>query len=560
MKRRHFLQISAGTLAAAAISRPLRTLAKNPLARQQLRFPPVLNSSTLRAYEASVPVWGNNTTTRAFTLNGSFPSPSIIARKGDRIQIQLQNDLPQEHIIHWHGLIVPWLMDGHPMYQIQRGQTYDYDFRIVQRAGTYFYHSHTLHLTAEQTYRGIGGFFIVHDDEEENLGLPHGDFDIPLALQDRRPASDQQAFSYNPTMRDIMTGYMGDAVVVNGTANATFDVHRTWYRFRLLNASNARIYLIAFEPDLSFYLIATDGGLLEQPTEVSELFLAPGERVEIMVNFAQRPLNSTVYMVTKAFDIGEPPMSDQGRYMEVLELKINGTQQSNGSLPNSLSTIERYDPQKARRTRTFNLTMFMMQPRINGIQYQLTRIDEQIPLDELEIWEFVNNSQMSHPMHVHNVQFQVFERILNGQKQPLFPTDYGWKDTVLVRPRETVRVLIKFEPRYTGTYLFHCHNLEHEDADMMLNIELYGKVTGVGDKEPRALTAFYDPLSEQLFVQFPKTSRVRTAQVVNVRGQVVYRDEVKPGQTSLRLSTHSWSSGVYWIQIGTWQYQFRVWR
>ena len=559
MDRRDFLRLSTAAVVGAALQKPFQSFGRIPLAKQTLRFPPVLNSSTLRAYETQVEVW-DNYQTRAFTLNGVYPSPTIVARTGDRIQVQLQNDLPQDHIIHWHGLIVPWTMDGHPMHQIQRGQTYDYDFRIVQRAGTYFYHSHTLHLTAEQTYRGIGGFFIVHDDEEENLGLPHGDFDIPLALQDRRPNSDRQAFSYNPTMRDIMTGYMGDAVLVNGTPNATFNVNRTWYRFRLLNASNARIYLIAFEPAISFHLIATDGGLLEQPIEVSELFLAPGERAEIMVNFTQRPLNSTVRMVTKAFDIGEPPMSDQGRYMEVLELNINGTQQSNGSLPSTLSTIDRYDPQKARRTRTFNLTMFMMQPRINGIQYNLTRIDERIPLNELEIWEFVNNSNMSHPMHVHNVMFQVFQRIRNGQQQPLFPTDHGWKDTVLVRPRETVKVLVKFEPRYTGIYLFHCHNLEHEDADMMLNIELYGKVTGVSSRSPKALEAQYDPLTEQIVIAAPAASTQRPVNIVDIRGRTVFRGTMYPHQTQMRIDVRSFASGLYWIQVGTWQYQVRIWR
>jgi len=145
MKRRDFLRLSAAAFVGATFQRPLQSFGRIPLAKQTLRFPPVLN-----------------------------------------------------------GLIVPWLMDGHPMHQIQRGQTYDYDFYVVQRAGTYFYHSHTLHLTAEQTYRGIGGFFIVHDDEEENLGLPHGDFDIPLALQDRRPNSDRQAFSYNPTISILL--------------------------------------------------------------------------------------------------------------------------------------------------------------------------------------------------------------------------------------------------------------------------------------------------------------------------------------------------------------------
>jgi len=288
--------------------------------------------------------------------------------------------------------------------------------------------------------------------------------------------------------------------------------------------------------------------------------LAPGERAEIMVDFTQRPLNSTINMVTKAFDIGEPPMSDQGRYMQVLELNITGTQQSNGSLPSTLSTINRYDPQKARRTRTFNLTMFMMQPRINGIQYDLTRIDERIPLNELEIWEFVNNSNMSHPMHVHNVMFQVFQRIQNGQQQPLFPTDYGWKDTVLVRPRETVKVLVKFEPRYTGIYLFHCHNLEHEDADMMLNIELYGKVTGVSDRNPKVLEAHYDALTDQIVIVAPPAPSHRPVTIVDIRGRTLLRQQMYPHQTRIRVDARSFPTGVYWVQVGTWQYQVRIWR
>lgn len=416
-----------------------------------------------------------------FRFNGSIPGPTIRHIRGDDVDIRFNNEIGQESIIHWHGLIVPPAMDGHPRDVISSG-TYNYQFTLNQRSGTYWYHPHPHHITGEQVYRGLSGFYFIEDEEEKSLNLPKGQYEIPLVIQDRR-VNDSGEVVFNPTMPErMMTGLLGDLILVNGMPAPYHEVEPGLYRLRILNGSNARIYNIAFQNGAPFTVIGTDGGLLPKPIEASELLMAPGERADILVDFSDGFSDSVVQLISKSFEVpggggmmgmqnmmgGNGP--EQGTGFSLMEFRIRGkSERSLLTLPDQLSEANYPEASDADQIRPIRLAMEMMTGHtINGRLFEMERVDEQVIQGDTEIWEFINNSNVPHPMHVHAVQFKVLERSGN---RGLIPTETGWKDTVLVMPGETVRVIMKFDAQ-KGLYVFHCHNLEHEDNGMMANMEI----------------------------------------------------------------------------------------
>jgi len=414
----------------------------------------------------NVSIWPG-TTSRVFAINNSYPGPTVKVERGDFLTVKFINQLSEPSTIHWHGLVVPELMDGHPKDAVQPGASYTYSFPIIQRAGTYLYHSHAYMRTAAQVYKGFAGFVIVTDSAESALGLPAGVFDVPLVIQDRRSV-DAPQFTYNPTMMDVMNGYLGDLPLVNGTPDAYLDVSRTLYRFRLLNGSNARVYKIGLADNHVFHILSTDGGLKDEAVEATSFMLSPGERVEILMDFSSYTLGQSVLLKSLPFSGGIGQYA-QGLELNLLRFDVTGNNRSGGAVPSSLPPIAYHDPSKIVKTRTFALTSAMMGGhKINNVTFDLKRIDEQVPKNQLEEWVISNETDEYHPMHIHGLLFQVRSR--NGNST-LPPSEKGWKDTVLVNPRDTVKVLVSFDD-YDGIYLFHCHNLEHEDDGMMLNIRI----------------------------------------------------------------------------------------
>lgn len=458
---------------------PAKLFAQSP-AGNALRLPPTISGGTLTLAQSNVTVWPN-TTTQVIAINNSFPGPTVRIQKGQTLTVEFRNQLNQPSNIHWHGLVVPEKMDGHPKDAIAPGGSYTYTFPIIQRAGTYFYHAHPHEQTAAQVYKGFAGFFIIDDSDEAKLGLPVGNYDIPLVIQDRR-ASSQPQFTYDPTMMDVMNGFLGDLALVNGTPDAYLEVSRTLYRFRILSGSNARVYELAFSDNRAFHVIGTDGGLIDAPVQVTSSLLSPGERLDILVDFSPDQLGQSVSLKSLPFAAVGMETYRQGVEMNLLRFDVVRSESSGGNIPATLTPIDYYNPNDAARTRTFMLTMQMAMNgmhQINGNVFELNRIDETVPLRELERWQFVNYTDEFHPMHVHGVSFQVLNRSGNPN---LAPVDKGWKDTVLVNPNETVNVLIRFDT-YTGIYLLHCHNLEHEDDGMMLNLQV-SQETGVTEDSP----------------------------------------------------------------------------
>lgn len=412
-------------------------------------------------------------------IPGSYLGPTIHARRGQRVRVHYVNELPQESIIHWHGMHVPENADGHPRLAVSEGGEYVYDFTIMDRAGTYWYHPHPHGNTGEQVLRGMAGLFIVHDDEEDALGLPKYEYDIPLVIQDRYFGKENQFKYYK---KDVAVfGFMGDRYLVNGQPDFSLSVAARPYRLRLLNGSNARLYALRLSDEKPLSVIGTDGGLLDQPMEKGFVTLAAAQRRDIWLDFSAYSIGDEVTLVD--FDPTEP--DNQDKVKPVAVFMVDREESSDLILPQHLSAINphsREDAVNRDQPKLFELSMGMgMKWLINNQTFDMmgTNSLEEVKLGDLEIWEFSNQtghrmSAMQHPMHIHGLQFQVLER----ESSPDFhaennaihqgTVDAGWQDTVLVLPGEKVRVLLKFED-FEGLYMYHCHILEHEDMGMMRN-------------------------------------------------------------------------------------------
>ena len=416
---------------------------------------------------ANLTIWpGYSTAVSA--INGGVPGPTIRVQRGQEFTAQVQNSLGEPLVLHWHGVLAPEGMDGHPRDQVAAGQSYQVQFPIPQRASTCWYHAHTDQLTAEQAYAGVAGFFIIEDPAEAAFGLPSGNHDVPLVFTDKRVSASRQLV-YAPSMMDVMSGYLGDVMLVNGTPEAWLSVDRGLYRFRLLNGSNARIYKVALSDGRAFHLIGTDGGLLPAPVSVTSVMLAPGQRLEILVDFSSYSVGATLLLKSLSFPGGGGMMgSTQGLEMDLLRFYVDGAATGNATLPIALVPFTPFNSALAQRTRVFTLAMAGMVHTINGHLFSMARVDFTVPFGDLEIWEYRNTSTEPHPMHAHAALCQVLSR---SSSASLPPEDTGWKDTVLVNPGETVRMLTRFDT-HPGLFVHHCHNLEHEDSGMMQNFEV----------------------------------------------------------------------------------------
>jgi len=411
--------------------------------------------------------------------------PIIRVRNGQRLRIRFRNELPEASIVHWHGLHIVQAMDGHPMYAIGPGQRFVYEFQVDNRAGTYWFHPHPHERTGFQVYGGLAGLFIVSDDEEQAVALPRDEFDLAWVIQDRT-FDRANRLVYLQNMMQRMNGFMGERILVNGQPDFVQHVATAAYRVRILNGSNARIYKLARDDGRPLTVIGNDGGLLERPREQPFVTLAPAERVELWLDFSDRNVGDVLTLNSLAYRAGGGMGmmgggAGSGEFA-VLRVRVDRRISKGGSLPPRLSGITRYRAEEATNypePRVFQMQMGMGRAAINGRSFEMMEAvpHETVRLGDLEIWEFANDGgmmMMPHPMHVHNLQFQVLGRRIDPRlawtrDQLVSGTvDEGWKDVVLVMPGERVRVAVKFED-YTGLYLYHCHILEHEDMGMMRN-------------------------------------------------------------------------------------------
>lgn len=405
--------------------------------------------------------------------NGSYLGPIIRVRRGDEVKINVDNQLNEVTTVHWHGLDVEGEMDGGPHQRIEAKSEWNPHFTIDQPAATLWYHPHIMGTTGEQVYKGLAGLFYIEDEESDQLDIPkdYGVNDIPLIVQDKHITADGQ-IPYVLTMRDRMEGFMGDQVLINGKIDPEVNVKNEVIRFRILNGSNARSYEFNFEDGTEFYQIASDGGFLEESVAMTKLELAAAERAEILVDLSTKKPGDQLTFRDATDDL--------------MSIQVTGESESHSTIPDELVKIKDYSTEDVLHTREFVMTGVGPMVAINGKQMDMDRIDEKINSGELEEW-IVTNEGMSHnerpnrgnrrprggmgmmggmhstphPFHVHGTQFQIIER--NGETPP--PNEQGWKDTVMLKEGEEVRLLMKFNKE--GLFMYHCHILEHEDLGMM---------------------------------------------------------------------------------------------
>ncbi|MBI4469416.1 MAG: multicopper oxidase family protein [Acidobacteria bacterium] len=431
----------------------------------------------------------------------TYENPILRMTKGARLDATLKNELSEKTIIHWHGLNVDWKNDGHPSYEIQPGETYPYGYSVQNRSGTYWYHSHPHGHAGEQQYAGLASLFLVDDEEETELSrmldLNLGQTDIPLILQDKQ--FNNGSFAYTPDDDALLSGFIGDVVLGNLTINPFMDVSTRIYRFRILNASNARTYRLAFTSGAGqapFSVIGSDGGLLEQPYQVTEVFLAPAERIDLLLDLSRYQVGDVLFLESLPFnpmhqehEHGVPmtkfPVPDGGQFY-ILKLNITRSGAFDRGIPARLSEVSAMDTTgAAKRDFIFAAPSDIghggaLYWSISGWTFEMDRAPVSVKKDSVEIWELINTElSMPHPMHIHGFQFRVLNRKgspeqisrLAVDSSGLLPAETGWKDTVHVWPNETVRLAVNFTHGFAGeqVYMFHCHILEHQDLGMMIN-------------------------------------------------------------------------------------------
>ncbi len=411
-----------------------------------LYIPPIVSplNLSLTAAAGTSNLGGGNIST-SWTYNNSLPGPTILANRGDSVSVMFNNNLAEESIIHWHGMLVNTENDGHPKYAIPGGSTYPYNYRIKNRAALNWYHPHPDMLTGGQVFNGLAGGFIIRDAEEAALNLPSGNYEIPLVIRDVL-LDNNGNIKYSPTGG----GMFGRDPLVNGTLRPYLNVERAVYRFRVLCGTNARVFNLTLTGGVNFILIGNDGGLLPVSSNQSQITVSSGERLDVLIDFRNVPNGTNIQL------------RDAEENWELLQFRVNSSSviPYNGSLAPTSVVVPLANPDT---TRVFS---FDGMNKINGKVYAMERIDWTARFNHVERWDFISNGNGPHMAHVHGASFQVVAR--TGGRAQVFAWETGWKDVVLVNDGETVSVLIKFD-EYAGEYLMHCHNLEHEDMGMMAN-------------------------------------------------------------------------------------------
>ena len=434
-----------------------------------------------------------------------YPGPTIEARTGMPVTIEWVNDLrvggtgalrtshylpvdtacimgaesTAKTVMHLHGGHVPAAVDGYPELTYLPGDPAEiYTYPNDQQAGYLWYHDHALGVTRLNVYMGLAGLYLLRDDAEDAINIPRGSDEVPLVIQDRSFHPDG-SLRYPATWQDH---FFGDKILVNGKVWPYLDVRRGKYRFRLLNGSTSRTYTLSLVPPsgtLTFTVIGTEGGLLEAPARgVGQLTMGPGERYDVVVDFAGYAAGTEILLRNSA---GAPFPNGSVDVPDVMKFRVTSQTGDVDPIPDTLRTIARLDPATAVLTRDLRLKRSgddgcgRQNWLINDLGWH--DITEYPELGTTEIWRFINDSGVSHPMHMHLVMFQVLDRdgftkgpngeiIPDGSPQPPSAEEYGWKDTAMVGPNEILRVIARFEG-YKGRYAYHCHILEHEDHEMM---------------------------------------------------------------------------------------------
>ncbi len=524
--------------------------------------------------------------TSTMGANGNILGPTLIFNKGDFVNIEVNNQLNDTTTIHWHGMHVSAANDGGPHTTIAPSETWNPSFYVMDKAATYWYHPHLHTKTNLHVSKGIAGFIIVRDNEEAALNLPrkYGVDDFPLVIQTK-------TFDSN---KEIVVPSNADSVVmVNATINAQLEVPAQVVRFRLLNGSSQRVFNVGLNNNRTFYQIASDGGLLSAPVELTRLQLSPGERAEILVDFSSQ-VGQTFFLMSYASEFQNgiygatyPGMNANQVLNDYNPNSINGAdfnlmqftvvpQTANPvtAIPNELVTVSPLLESNADTTRDLTLNAVEMGMNalngnflINNVPFDMNVINYTIPLNNTEIWSITNQSPIAHPFHIHDVQFYILDR--DGVVPE--PSEQGRKDVVLIKPQETVRFITKFEDFADDSvpYMYHCHMLTHEDSGMMGQFSVVS-LTGINDggsdlpKEFSLSQNYPNPFNPTTTIKYSIPSnagRFQQASLKNVflavydvlgrKVATLVNAKKEPGNYKVNFNAENLPTGIYFYSLKT---------
>lgn len=475
INRRQLLTAGAAALVGAALPRSLFG------ARAAGFEPPLLetrrSAGLLEARFESVvkPLGVAGQRVSLMTYNATFPGPILRLREGDAVRLTYTNRLPQPSNLHLHGLHISPQVDL-PLLEIAPGDSHVYAFELQKgSSGTHWYHPHVHGNVAAQMAAGLSGAMIVSGPMDAMPELVAAEEHL-LVLKD---LALRGGAVKSHDMMDWMNGQEGALQLVNGQLKPTLRAQKATLRLRLVNASNARYYRLKLE-DHPLYLIATDGGFVEKPVMLDELLLAPGERVEVMVqlnregNFRLQNLpykRGTMMMGGMGGLSGMGGMNMGGASADAAPSTLLTVVAPNNPkptpLPTGFASLERLDVSGAAATRRITFSEQMMQAQFffNKKSFDATRVDFTGKRGTLEVWELHNTSDMDHPFHLHSYPFQIIDR--NGVPEPY----RAWKDVVNLKKNDLVRIAVPLRD-FTGLTVYHCHIVEHEDRGMMGTLEV----------------------------------------------------------------------------------------
>ncbi|CAI6280925.1 unnamed protein product [Periconia digitata] len=469
--------------------------------------------------------------------DGMSPGPTIRVQRGRETVVRFVNKANMANSVHLHGSYSRAMFDGWAEDLTEPGQYKDYYYPNKQSARTLWYHDHAVSHTAENAYFGQAGFYILEDPAENALGLPKGAYDIPLALSSKQYNSDGTLFS-PAAERDSL---WGDVIHVNGQPWPYHSVEPRKYRLRFLDTSVSRAFKLTFETDdnkkIPFHVVGSDAGLLTKPVQTDNLEISMAERWEVVVDFsAYAGKNITV---KNARDVqADEDYNSTDKVMRFVVGKSVSSTENNGNLPSTLRTVP-MPPNKSGVDRKFKFERSNGEWQINDVTFDNVnnRILAKPPRGAVEVWEFSTGGGWSHPVHVHLVDFQVIYR--KGSRDGVLPYEKeALKDVVLLGKSETVRVIARFAP-WDGVYMFHCHNLIHEDHDMMAAFN----VTSLADWGYPETTQLIDPMDQRFRSKTINSADFSQDAVLSRIGELYSLDAYKdPDKVEAALETY-WANG-----------------
>lgn len=548
---------------------------QNLLAQNPLYIPPTLTGTTFNLnVQNGVTQFWNGINTNTYGINGNILAPTLILNKGDNITLNVTNSLTgtgNATTMHWHGLHVAPQNDGGPHQVINQGSTWSPSFQVMNDASTFWYHPHGDNKTDRHVSKGIAGFIIVKDPQEATLNLPrtYAVDDFPLCIQTKE---------FDVLNQIAIATFLDTLVLVNATPNAYQNLPAQVVRLRLLNGASQRTFQVGFSNNMNFSLISNDGGLLDAPQTLNRLLLSNGERAEILVDLSAHQ-NDTIYL--KCFgselpkgiygadsvgDAGVNKIDDyynnylNGTDFNLLQIRVTApTTNPITTIPTTLSTLTPLVPDANTIYRKFEIDTisdamsitpnFAQGPfAFNKKLFDMDSINENIILNNKEVWTIHNKTMIAHPFHIHDVEFYILD--INGMQPPAY--EKGKKDVVLIMPNDSVRFITEFKDFANDSvpYMYHCHILHHEDDGMMGSFLVTQYPLNTNNiQQQNNFTIYPNPSNHSWQIKNTQNQNIISYQLFNTIGKLI--EEKQINHSTFTIQNSSLTEGNYLLKIHT---------